>query len=65
MGDFIVGLIKTVIAYFLLWCVVALIYFVITIMFSLQFNPNVVWVIVGIIFVLDLLITAGKKLDDM
>lgn len=65
MGDFIVGLIKTVIAYFLLWCIVALIYFVITLMFSLQFNPQVVWVIVGIIFVLDLLITAGKKLDDM
>lgn len=65
MGDFIASLIKTVIAYFILWCVVALIYFVITIMFSLQFNPNVVWVIVGIIFVLDLLVSAGKKLDDM
>lgn len=65
MGDFIAGLIRTVIAYFILWCVVALIYFVITLMFSLQFNPQVVWVIVGVIFVLDLLITAGKKLDDM
>lgn len=65
MGDFIAGLIKTVIGYFIIWCVVALIYFVITIMFSLQFDPQVVWVIVGSIFFLDLLITAGKKLDDM
>ena len=63
--DFIASLIKNVIAYFIIWCIVALIYFVITIMFSLQFNPQVVWVIVGVIFVADLLITAGKKLVDM
>ena len=63
--EFIGNLIKTVIGYFIIWCVIAFIYWIITIMFSLTFNPNVVWVIVGIIFVLDLLITVRKKLDDM
>ena len=64
MGDFIASLISTVIGYFIVWCIIALIYWVITIMFGLTFNPTVVWTITGILFFLDLLITAGKKLDD-
>lgn len=63
--EFIGNLIKTVIGYFIIWCVIAFIYWIITIMFSLTFNPMVVWTITGIIFVIDLLVTAGKKLEDI
>ena len=63
--DFIASLFKTVIGYFILWCIIAFIYWIITIMFGLTFDPKVVWTIVGIIFFLDLLVTAGKKLEDM
>lgn len=65
MGEFFSKLIGTIITYFIMWCVIAFIYWIITIMFGLTFNPNVVWTIVGIIFILDLLVTAGKKVDDL
>jgi hypothetical protein len=58
-------LVKNVIAYFILWCIVAFVVWIICLMFGKVWSADVVWTIVGIIFLVDLLVTAGKNVDDM
>lgn len=64
MGEFIKNLVLNLIGYAIITCIVTLIYLVFCLLTGSEFKKEVVWTIVGIIFVADLLITSGKKLDD-
>lgn len=63
--NFFQKLFLNVIAYFILWCVVAFVVWIVCLMFGKVWSADVVWTIVGVIFIIDLLATAGKKVDDM
>ena len=63
--NFFQNLILNVIAYFILWCVVAFVVWIVCLMFGKVWSADVVWTIVGVVFIIDLLVTAGKKVDDM
>ena len=65
MKDFIDGFFGLLVGYFILWLLVAMIYWVVCQMFFIEFNPMVVWGIIGLIFTIHMFVKAGKNLDDM
>lgn len=48
---------------FIIWCIVALLYFIIGLMFGFEFSSAAVWGITITIGVIDLLVGIGKHLD--